>query len=292
MKGGGGGCDGFGLHPQGLIQAAHQVRSEAAGKTRARHAQHVTDAAETKARKAFGGFRFDTERGDRERAERLSRFAGFRDPLRCRVGCRRGWWGGSALGPVALAGPRTCGACLLIDRIATARGPCGAGPAEPRQCPGGPCGIRDAGPHGEAQIGAIGRHLGKKRLLPPEKMRTAREIDHQPLGRSLRHPGAELPSPAAQRGQESRLPGRVRDAGNEIGAERDGLAQRLAPMEAPRLGQGIQCADLAKVADLRDHGKRGLGQTRLTPQHPVRGKARKPERQDAAGPRVRAVRGS
>jgi hypothetical protein len=164
--------------------------------------------------------------------ERLAGFAREGDALRVGVGLQAG--------SAARIRPWSSGACRRgsgwrapPDRShRRCAGPCGAGSAEPRQRPGGARGVGDAGAHGQAQIGAIGLHLGEERLLPPEEMRAAGEIDHQPLGRSLRHPGAELPSPAAQRGQERRLPGRVGDAGDEVGAERHGLAQRLAPMEA------------------------------------------------------------
>ena len=123
-------------------------------------------------------------------------------------------------------------------------------------------------------------------------MRAAREVDHQAVGRGLGHPGAELAGPAAERGQERGLSRRVRDAGDEVGAERHGLAERLSPVEATRLGQRGECCDLAEVADLRDHGKRRFAKAGLKPQHPVRSEAREPERQDAAGPVIGAFGGS
>jgi hypothetical protein len=157
-------------------------------------------------------------------------------------GCGRDRRRGAALGPVAFSGAGAGGARLLIDRIAVAPGARGAGSAEARQRPGRARGVGDARAHGQAEIGAVGLHLGEQRLLPAEEMGAAGEVDHQAIGRRLRHPGAELARPAAQRGEKRGLSRRVGDAGDEVGAERHRLAQRLAPIEAACPGRAFSAA--------------------------------------------------
>jgi hypothetical protein len=112
---------------------------------------------------------------------------GFRDALSGGIGRRRGWRRGAALGPVAFSGAGAGGARLLIDRIAVASGPVAPVPLNRASAQAAPCGVGDAGADGQAEIGAVGLHLGEKRLLPPKRCA-------QPV-RSIIRPRAAPPPP-------------------------------------------------------------------------------------------------
>ncbi len=78
-----------------------------------------------------------------------------------------------------------------------------------RKRPGRTTGIGQARTHRQAQIGAIQFHLRQKPRLAAKKMRASRQVNHQRLGRFLRHPRAETcpPSAAAHAGRPDRPPG-------------------------------------------------------------------------------------
>jgi hypothetical protein len=77
----GGGGDRLGLHPQRLVEAAHQIGAEAAREPRARHAEDIADAAEAEPRQPLGRLRRDAERGDGQGGERLAGAAREGDAL-------------------------------------------------------------------------------------------------------------------------------------------------------------------------------------------------------------------
>ena len=70
--------------------------------------------------------------------------------------------------------------------------------------------------------------LRKQRRLTAEKMGAASQVDQQRIIPFLGHPRAKAARPATQRRQELCCAIRIGGAGDQIGAKRQGLGQRLA----------------------------------------------------------------
>ena len=157
--------------------------------------------------------------------------------------------------PLHGAGPGRPG--LLVDRVARP----GDGHGLPRiagKRPGRAQRVGDPGVDGEPQLLAIRPDLVEKRGLPPEEMRASGEVDDEPRGRLLRHPGRELARPAAQRREEGRFGQRVRRPGEERGAHRLRVAERLAPRQPLRLGLGGEGGEHLHVPAFGHDGERPL----------------------------------
>ena len=181
-----------------------------------------------------------------------------------------------------LARTRTGCARLLIDRVAAAVRArlltCKA-----RQRPGRTTRVRKPHAHGEPQILTILLHDTQQGFLSAKEMRATCQIDHQPIFRLGRDPGAELARPALHRLQKRLFRGLAAGTGDEALAHRMRIAHRLTNTQPGLHGRRVKRRNDLRVVQLFHHRQRHIGQHRVPAHKPVRPELREPQGKNASG---------
>ena len=228
------GTDRFGFQPQRLIQTAQRVGAEAAGEGGAGQAQDVVDPGAGRA----GPAPPPSRAAGAARPAAAGPAPAASGPGAAITPCGRAGPGGAGGGPPR-SQPRRLAArdrvarasCAMASPLRAGATPCPAKRASAQAAPGvSATPARIVRPRA-AQSASTSR---QQRGFAAEQMRAAGQVDHQAGGGLFGHPGGELAGPAAQRGQEGRLGQRIGGAGDQGGAHRGGIAQRLAQASGPR----------------------------------------------------------